>query len=92
MCSTVVTRDGVARSCGELAALLGIAVEDLPAEDDAAPGATVSDCCLCSVDLAAAADQAGLVAFRPAYDDGDPMEWGMVPEADVRALLTGKPA
>lgn len=92
MCNSVVTREGWAHSCGELATLLGVALEELPLEEHAAPGSTAADCCLCSVDLAAAADQAGMVAFRPAYEDGDPMEWGMVPEAEVRALLTGKPA
>ena len=85
MCHSVVTRDGRAETCGELAALLGIPLYALPRPkgvDRLEP-----QWCLCSISLRQAAEMAGLVIFSPAYDDGDLWEHGMVPESEVRALL-----
>lgn len=86
MCVSVVTRDGMAESCGELAALLGVNLADLRMADGLLAWA---DCCLCGVDIERTAERAGLVAFRPAVEGSDTAEWGMVPESEVRALLLG---
>ena len=90
MCHSVVTREGEADSCGELASLLGIALEELRmrgGDEIVRP-----EVCLCGVDIERTAERAGLVAFRPAFEGGDTMRWGMVPESEVRTLLTGESA